>query len=146
MPDYDIWSPDRDKIGYIMNANNEYEALGRARERWKLPNNLLLVAILRIPADSTSEAINVGDIAHKAATSSYLGWHAAFAANNHKVAAKMERAYHLQSKAYSYIMDVADLVDSQVQAQARLDAVVQTHNTYSDPDNRPNLDDGGDSA
>lgn len=141
MPDYDIWSPDRHKIGYIANANNESEALGRSRERWKLPNDLSLVAMLRVPSDKTAAMINVGDLIHTAATATYQAWQSAFLAGDHEAAARLERAYKNIAKAYTYMMQVADIVDADAQAQARLAAEVQTYNTYSDPAARPNLAD-----
>jgi hypothetical protein len=137
VPDFDIWSEDVHKPGYVMSANNEQEAIGRARERWNLPNDLLLVPMLRAPDNRTLASINVADYIHKAATVTFMSWQAATVAGDNEAAARLGSAYKLLSRAYTNLIGLAGLVDEEAQATARLEATVQTYNTYSDPSQRP---------
>jgi hypothetical protein len=137
MPDFDIWSEDPHKPGYIVSANSPQEATGRARERWHLPDGLLLVPQLRVGDKRTECSVNLADSIQKTATLIFSSWRAAFESGDDEAAARLESAYKLISRAYAGLRGLADLVDAEAQSKRQLEG--QTFSTYSDPDQRPEL-------
>jgi hypothetical protein len=140
MPDFDIWSEDPHKPGYIVSANSPNEAVGRARERWKLPEDLLLISVLRAPDKRTEACFNVGDYLQKTANVIWDNWSYAYQSDDpldQEAAARLRAAYALISRAYKCMVGLTDLVDAEAQAKRQLEG--QTFSTYSDPDQRPEL-------
>ena len=119
MTRYDIWTEHINHAKYIVDANNEGEAIGRARERYHLSDKLVLYAI---PYDENGYPPQVTALAgniHATALNVYKAWQYARRQNYHMAAVRFEAMFASLNRQYTACISLADILDSDNRSLAK---------------------------
>ena len=113
LPHYIIWRDDINKRPLKIEANSYQEALGKARERRKIPDAEPLTIVLETESERTDDLTRLGDIVHSATikVAEYYEY-----TRNHcdgLTASHLTKAHSLMNSAYLAITARANEVDQE---------------------------------
>lgn len=110
IPHYLIYHEDN-RRARKMDANNEYEAVGKARERWQIPDDVPLLAILADEAEKTVDMLSLADAVHKATMRVFVAQEYAHLRNDQSNADSLKAVCKQMNAAYFALTTRINAVD-----------------------------------
>lgn len=126
MPMFDLWLASSDMPKYMVEGNNEDECIGRARERYHLPDTIALYATLVEEDSRAGMVITLSDLIHSTGLTAYRSY-SVVKAEDHMIASGLESIFQLLNRAYVASIQLANNVD--VDARRKKKIALDAHTT-----------------
>lgn len=133
---FDIWTEEGTYAKYVMDANNQGEAIGRARERWNIPNKKILYAVPQVEDENAERFQSLATEIHANGLNVYKAWQYARENKYHDAAARLESVFQMINRSYVAMTGFSEIIDATNQRNKKIALDARTIRSNRQPSSK----------